>query len=325
MYRYWFFLALLVAGMSLPMGVIGAPQERDTVAIGVREDQRIVVSTDSDEIVEIDVKLSRAANDVVCEHPLSYTGYDVSRDKPADHEFQFPRQGSPSIALYEWHLCFTIGDVLYKAWRGFDPGPGSTLRVECFISTSQLQQKDTDTYLCQLAGVVSNPGLYGEYAAVCEEAGSHCKGFETREDLVLWERVHSDAGLLDDLTYSVLEYDISRTGTSQPLYLTIAGKNPSEEQIERLKHLGLKVLNGSDWKQGKGASYSIGNVIPLSESKVKLQVSTYCGPTCASWNTVILELRDGVWEVTSFELDSISGTTPGEAGSTHFLSVVVPE
>ncbi len=198
MYRDWFPLALLVAGMSLPTGVIGAPQEHDTVAIGVHEDQRIVVSTDSDEIVYIDVKLSRAANDVVCEHAFENTGYDVSRDKPANRALQFPRQGSPSIALYEWHLCFTIDDVLYKAWRGFDPGPGSTLKVECFISTSQMQQKDTDTYLCQLAGVVPNPGLYGEYAAVCEEAGSHCKGFETREELLLWERVHSDAGLLDD-------------------------------------------------------------------------------------------------------------------------------
>jgi len=111
----------------------------------------------------------------------------------------------------------------------------------------------------------------------------------------------------------------------QPLYLTIAGKDPSDELIERLKHLGLKVLNGSDWKQGKGASYSIGNVIPLSESKMKLQVSTYCGPLCASWNTAILELRDGVWEVTSFELDSISGTNPREAPDTRLLSVAVPE
>ena len=52
--------------------------------------------------------------------------------------------------------------------------------------------------------------------------------------------------------------------------------------------------------------YYISELTPISENKVKVIVSTYCGSLCASGSTVILELVKGKWKVISSNMNWIS-------------------
>jgi len=222
----------------------------------------------------------------------------------------------PHVALYEWHLCFEHEGITYKGWRGFDPGPGTSLSINCNIATSTLNDRDTARYLCSLDRVSMNRKNYGEYAAICSADGIDCRRFETRRELEVWNSLNGDSRLAEKLTLAVLKHDLQSrsTGGSEtyvaanpmPIFLSVEGDDPTPWLMDQIRILDLEIYPGSDWVNGKGMTYSVNTITPISENSVSLIVSTYCGSLCASGSTVVLVLEDKEWKVISHELNWIS-------------------
>ena len=135
------------------------------------------ISTNSKTEFDLTVRLSNRTDDTQC-HGGSTNFQKLSADKKITKEFDFSRQGSPAVALYEWHLCFEIDNKTYKGWRGFDPGNNTQLVVDCNINIEDLKQT-SDLYLCETQTVSVDKDNYNEYAQFCVRES--CKRFETKE------------------------------------------------------------------------------------------------------------------------------------------------
>lgn len=144
-----------------------------------QEDQEYSISTNSQVNLEINILFSNTANDSTCRNANSYSWQTVSNSKVVKRSFSFSRQGSPAIALYEWHLCFEINGQVYKGWRGFDPGLNSKLRVNCHIDVTNLKNR-SDKYLCSTNKLILNEKNYSEFAQYC--LNKECKRFETEHE-----------------------------------------------------------------------------------------------------------------------------------------------
>lgn len=298
------------------------------------------IHTDSESEIKFDLHLSKTANDVFCKKATIYTFGRVTSGQPrSSRSFGFSRMASPHIALYEWHLCVEIDGVTYKAWRGFDPGPGAVLQVSCNILLAQLKAHDVDTYLCHLDDVKLSEENFDEYSARCEvgeftdsrasmlilsddrvppitRSDTECRRFESREEMVLWDTLKSDPNLAETLALAVFadrnneepepDSESYVAENKMTIYLRVAGSDPSEGLLHKLRDLGLVVRPGSDWQTGQGMKYSIGDITPINENAVSVTIEIYCGPLCGSSTTVILRRADDAWNVSSSEMNWVS-------------------
>ena len=241
------------------------------------------IHTDSETEINFDLRLSKTANDVFCKKATIYSSDRVTSGRPSSSSFGFSRMGSPRIALYEWHLCVEIDGVTYKAWRGFDPGPGAVLQVSCNILLAQLKAHDVDTYLCHLDDVKLSEENFDEYSARCEvgeftdslasmlilsdnpvppitRSDTECRRFESREELVLWDTLNSDPNLAETLALALFVDQINKeleadsesyvAENRMTIYLRVVGSDPSEGLLHKLRDLGLVVRPSSDWQNG---------------------------------------------------------------------------
>jgi len=173
------YIKLLLICSSALTSVVQAEELRYDSQNFQQKDQEYSISTNSHADIKIIIRLSNTANDSTCRNANSYSRQTVSKSKVATMGFSFSRQGSPAIALYEWHLCFEINGQVYKGWRGFDPGLNSKLLVNCHIDVLKLK-KLSDKYLCSTNKLILNENNYSEFAEHC--LGKRCKRFETEHE-----------------------------------------------------------------------------------------------------------------------------------------------
>ena len=157
----------------------------DTGTFGRDDSKSYSVSTDSASLLKLKVFLSNFKDDTLCKKASQYGFATIDRNTPYVDYFGFTQKGSPNIALYEWHLCFEHNGVMYKGWRGFDPGPDGELRVECVIDEVQLERKEPMVYMCNVMELLHNEKLFSEYAEYCWSKDV-CKRFETEEEYQLF-------------------------------------------------------------------------------------------------------------------------------------------
>lgn len=304
-------LLTVAAGcQAAPTGKKEEPPKFDTQSMQDTGEYLYEVRTDSKAGISFEIRMSKMANDVNCENAVMFSSGSISAGDPATRHFGSSQMGSPHVALYEWHLCFEIDGVTYKAWRGFDPGPNSKLKVNCFLEGADLGVRQADAYLCRLASVSSNVENYGEFALHCGPDDQRCRQFESVEEFELWRTLHGDSGLGDKVALAYFRHALSAesylSANPIPIFLSLFGRDPSASLIRRLEQLGLTAHPGSEWQSGLGMKVSISDVEPISDGSVSVTVNTYCGPLCASGTDVILVLEDGEWRVTSATLDWIS-------------------
>jgi hypothetical protein len=187
------------------------PRRRDPRA------PHLTVATNSDTALAVQYRLSRTPNDYDCKLAQG-THWTISNEFTLDAVapkriniglFGFSRQFLPAIATYEWHICFVVGNTLYRAWHGYDPGPGGGLSIDCFIDKSVLQSKDTTQYLCSRADVALNPANYTEYGIYCEPANPNaCRRFGTKEEYDGWLELQNPLGTedQDQIAEAVVKY-----------------------------------------------------------------------------------------------------------------------
>lgn len=82
-------------------------------------------------------------------------------------------------------MCFIQDGVTYKAWRGFDPGPNTSLKVNCFISNEKLSAQEIDRYLCKTENIIHSGSSYSEFAQHCWSKET-CRRFVTESDYNLF-------------------------------------------------------------------------------------------------------------------------------------------
>jgi hypothetical protein len=176
---------LLVSCATVPTPPNGRPIHYDSRSFSDEDDHTYSIETNSQEPVDFKVRISNIAGDTDCEKGYIYGQDSVSINAPTERRFGFGRKGSPNIALYEWHMCFIKNAITYKAWRGFDPGANTALKVKCFIPTEQLVAQATDKYLCQTEKVIHSDDGYTEFAQYCWSKDT-CRRFETEIDYNLF-------------------------------------------------------------------------------------------------------------------------------------------
>lgn len=111
-----------------------APSARyDVTSFRQEKFQTLSITTDLGHPIPVGIEESKIANDVECKSTDYSSDISVKPGSTYTEHLHFSRQGSPSVALYQWNICFVIHGVTYKAWRGFDPGPGATLTLSCMI------------------------------------------------------------------------------------------------------------------------------------------------------------------------------------------------
>ncbi len=182
-------------------------------------DHTFTISTNSKTEFDLTVRLSNRTDDTQC-HGGSINHQKLSANKKITEEFDFSRQGSPAVALYEWHLCFEIDNKTYKGWRGFDSGNNTQLVVDCNIDIEDLKQP-SDLYLCETQTVSFNKDNHNEYAQFCVRES--CKSFETKEQYEFFR--HRDAKNV------VAHYAV---GKEKILSADIEKRMPTKNEIEKL-------------------------------------------------------------------------------------------
>lgn len=255
---------------------------------------------------------SNSSDDRNCEKARSFKTVTLDPDRTNTSPLIFSRQGSPSRALYEWHICLVIDGVTYRAWRGFDPGPGTELEVSCFVDEAQIRQRDTTRYLCGTQRVTQNPGNHAEYAFQCWTEDS-CKGFDTKTDYEGWVALNplSREEVLE-IVKAVLDDQLSKNSyiSANPMdyYLDIDGEDPPPDFLERFSSGQTSFHPASDFDSHEGLRMrmSIGAFERTEKGLAEGRFSTYCGPECASWHSVIVEKVEGIWRVKAVELNAIS-------------------
>jgi len=142
------------------------------------------METDSLDPIDFKIRISYSDYDTNCEKAIKFASDSVSAIEPSERYFDF-NSGSGKVALHEWHMCFIHDGTTYKAWRGFDPGPNTSLDVRCFFPSEQLAAKETDKYLCKTKTVTHSDSDYSEFSQYCWSKGL-CRRFETEYDYNLF-------------------------------------------------------------------------------------------------------------------------------------------
>jgi hypothetical protein len=284
--------------------------------IAQEKNQWIEVQTDSASPIDIRYRMSRTPDDFDCEKAQGteltlLDNFSVAADKPHRFDLAFGRQWKPGQAVYEWHVCFLIGEKVYRAWRGYDPGPGATLNIHCTIRTEQLREHSADRYLCPNADVTTNPDNYSEYAAHCSDNG--CLHFKNKSDYDSWHRFNPlPESEQDQIAKAVLLYSathptyLGQNATDFDLYLSVRGHDPSEVFLKTFAGTKLHFLRGSQYQAGHGMRVSIGTFVATSLDNANGGMAAYCGPICAGSEAYTMKKTGNVWNVQSHRLISIS-------------------
>ncbi len=279
---------------------------------------QIMVMRSNFNIGEVEYRKSKMAGDVDCERAISFSRFFLNLGQGRKRELNFSRQGSPSRGLYEWHICFVIDGVTYRGWRGYDPGPGTELEINCFIDKVQIDARDRSLYLCRTIKLTQNAANHGEYSIECQAPGV-CRSFESEAEAVKWVNAGSlSPDELLEIAAAILKYQILlETNNAGPLvnyYLAIEGQDPPAAFLEGLSNPKQRFHPGSGFdaaikaKKGgfAGMHLAIGGFALNAPGLAEGKFNTYCGPLCASGSTVTMEKIEGVWTVIEIVGDWIS-------------------
>lgn len=321
-------LATAVLVASSAASAKGAALSYDEGPIVGDPDKTLTITTDAPDLIEFELRTSKVRNDTTCADPYA-TGApgSVRTGRPFIEYLPFVHEGSPSRALYEWHICVTVGGVTYRAWRGYDPGPGSKMAIHCDLTAARLKARDTTTYLCEPADVAPNPANFGEYRSVCPEGARDdqeedpCRHFATKEIYDAWA-VHNPASQEDVLAMAeaVLDYGfdhktyLASNAPDMTIYLSVADRDPPASLLSR--YAGKARLRPGS--SAPAPSRDMETVSPnmsaaLSGFEIdndgltaKVTFSAYCGSLCATHETYTLRKENGVWRVVDYRMDWIS-------------------
>lgn len=168
--------------------------------------QTLVLETDSPTPVPIEFYISNTVDDTLCtKKRRSYSRFTIEPNQPKVRHLNLSRKGSPSRALYEWHVCFEIDGKRYRGWRGFDPGPGASLEISCNLDSQQISAGNADVYFCHTMNVTHNGKNYADFAQHCWR-GDVCRRFESESDYSLFlKRGPSNVALLQKVPAKTLE------------------------------------------------------------------------------------------------------------------------
>ncbi len=165
----------------------------------------MTITTNSQETLEFRILRTNQANNSLCrKNRATLYGPRVSAGAPEIQTLNFRLKESPSVALYEWHICFEIDGTIYRAWRGFDPGPNTALDIQCFIDVAQLATRETRKYMCTETKASLNPYNHNEYAEYCWSV-EICRSFEDEREYELFlSRGPQNVGFMRSKQKSVL-------------------------------------------------------------------------------------------------------------------------
>jgi len=241
---------------------------------------------------------SNRADDVDCAGWNSF-GW-VNRDGPPRIQ-NFSQRASPQRALYEWHLCFRLGGRTYRGWRGYDPGPGSRIDLECRIDA---RQPPPDTYVCRRTKLDVSPEGYGDAAYACRE-GEICRRFESESEYRAWKALPI---LTQEekiaVTVALIRHEIAQSsflGVNEMEYYVQVGDGDLPREIaDSLSDRGHRFHPASEQPDRRGASMSVSNFLRRSDGTMQVDYGIYCGALCGSGSTVILKKNAaGQWQVVS--------------------------
>lgn len=283
-------------------------------SIAQDKDQWLEIATDSTAPLQIRFRLSRTPDDWNCDkaqgNELTLNRFDLAAGAPHRLDTAFARQLKPANALYEWHICFLIGGTVYRGWHGYDPGPGASLHIHCFVGMAQLAAEDSDRYLCPTAEVAPNPGNNSEFAQHCYEDG--CLHFPTEADYQRWHAFNPlPEADQDAIALAVLRYGVSHktyvTANSRnfDIYLQVGGKDPAPSILAALKDSGWRLHPGSAF-DGKGMMVVIPSFVGDAAGHVTGGLSAHCGALCAASESYGVKKMGGTWQVDTYKLNWIS-------------------
>jgi hypothetical protein len=252
-----------------------------------------------------DVKgyLSNRTDDTTCDHALVYM---PGLRRISSHSLS--RLGAPERALYEWHLCFEIDGKRYLGWRGFDPGPSSRIELACKVEGLD---PPSERYACEVAELFINPEIYATYAHSCSQVEGKCRAFETKSSYIRWKQ-QPELTKVDrlEIAAAILRQQLSDDSYlhANPMdyYVTVEGEDLPESFLAPFSTSAIKVFPDSMKGQRHGMSMSIGSFFRMYDGRVKVSLTYYCGPLCASGHTIIVERRKEDWHVVSSEMNWIS-------------------
>ena len=246
---------------------------------------------------------SNRVDDVDCEHPTV-----TSQGGRSPTVTDLSERGSPQRALYEWHLCFVIDGQTYRGWRGFDPGHGSLVELECQIEANT---PPNDTYACETVDLTLNPENYGEAAYSCRR-GEPCRRFESYRDFAAWKRL-PEFTTEDALEAAValirheLEHESYLSANPMDYFVKIGEEDLPAEIAASLAMDKIRFFPASAQGEDRGMSMTIGGFSRKSDGAVEVDYSFYCGPLCASSHTAVMKKNFlGKWKVISTEMHWIS-------------------
>jgi hypothetical protein len=281
---------------------------------------RITIRTNSASTVAVVIHWSHAPNDVDCN--LWGDGGQTAKVDAATSAVRlsaFARQFAPGNARYEWNICFVIDNTLYRAWRGYDPGPHTGLNLDCFIDAKVLVAKDTTHYLCARPNVTPNLANYAEYGVFClPDNANACRTFNTQDEYESWRGLGNplSAGEQDQIAEAVLKYALTHSDTylyanakDFELYLLVGGKDPTPDFLARVATNGIGFKPGSTIPKepnkggivltGRNMQVFVSNFTVTEPDVAHGGLSGYCGALCAGSTAVTMHRRNGAWEVGS--------------------------
>lgn len=272
--------------------------------------QWVTVETDSDSPISVRYRMSRTPGDIDCdraqENSLTMNDrFQVTAKRPYRFYLNFLRQQKPGTALYEWHVCFLIDGTVYRAWQGYDPGPGATLKIDCEIDTDQLKAKNTDLYLCPDVELKANRDDYREYAMHCD--GKACRRFESREDYVAWHRFNPLPDTVQDaMAVAVLDYESAHTSfLSQKgggICLSVRDADPTPALLAAAAGSGFQIQPASQCSGG--LKVSLGNFTATAANSAQAVLQTRCGPDCGARESYTLKKTGKDWKVVGYRMGS---------------------
>ena len=92
----------------------------------------------------------------------------------------------------------------------------------------------------------------------------------------------------------------------KPFYLTIGGKDPTEEFMLRFRDSSRPILRGSEFKVGTGTLFHIQTITWLDTDTAEVYGGHYVGDLSASWHVYHVSRRNGTWVVDKDEIKVIS-------------------
>jgi hypothetical protein len=277
------------------------------------EDQWITVHTDSPTPLQIRYRMSRTPDDFNCEQAqrnelTMMDHFAVSTETLWHEKVDFARQWRPGNALYEWHICFLVDGTVYRGWRGFDPGPGAKLNIQCTLTMAQLRAHDADRYVCATFSITPAP-VKDEYALYCE--AKNCLHFPTQAEYDAWHKFNplpppdQDAIAAAVLTYSTTNATYLGQNSSFPFYISIRGRDASPSLLKTLNKAGWHAFPGSADRKA-GMQVGVGFFIADAADSAHGVVGAYCGPTCAGSESFTVRKTGGVWRVTAHQMRWVS-------------------